>query len=64
MGPSVASLARYLDSCRQRRNQGDYERIDVVFDSEAAELLVEARAFRETVLDWLAREHPELVPGR
>ncbi len=64
IGPSVASFARYLDSCRQRRNQGDYERIDVVSDTEAVELLAEARAFRPTVLDWLAREHPELVPGR
>jgi hypothetical protein len=61
MGPEQAQRRTFLDSCRRARNQADYDRIDVVSNEEVVELLSDTLAFRDEVLDWLRREHPDLV---
>ena len=60
---SRVSLDRrtFLDSCRRARNQADYDRIDVVSQSDLRELLEDTLAFRSETLEWLKREHPELA---
>ncbi len=61
MGAGVTDAAVF-DSCRALRNTSDYDRAGVVSAAEVDELLRETDAFRGVVVEWLAREHPELVP--
>jgi uncharacterized protein (UPF0332 family) len=51
----------YFDSCRALRNHTDYDRTGVVSAAEVDEVLREAEAFRDRVVEWLDREHSRLV---
>jgi hypothetical protein len=61
MGSQEQTRADYLDQCRSKRNVTEYDRAGEVSDSEAAELLAEARAFRADLLAWLKKNHPRLL---
>jgi hypothetical protein len=50
-----------LDSVRRKRHQANYERAGTASHSEAEEVRELASDLREEVLDWLRREHPELL---
>ena len=50
----------YLDACRVKRNQAEYDRVGVVSDSEAEELIKFVEEFRKDVYKWLKAEHTEL----
>jgi len=62
MGPQAQSRADYLDSCRSKRNVTDYDRVGEISQREVEEMLAEARAFREDLLDWLKKNHRALWP--
>lgn len=62
MGAAQQVRSRYLDSCRVKRNRIDYDGIGFATAAEADELTDEVGAFHADVLDWLARERPELLP--
>ena len=57
-----ATLISQLDKFRKKRNLGGYERIGVVSDHEAGEMLNLARKLRGSVLQWLRDHHPLLLP--
>lgn len=54
-----AEIARLLAVAD--RDLADYDRIDVVSKQDLAKLLTDTLAFRDETLEWLRREHPELV---
>lgn len=54
-------LVDQLDTFRKKRNISDYERAGAVSEHEAEEMLALAKTLRETVIEWLERNHPELV---
>ena len=60
MGARQRPRKLYLDSCRRARNEADYDRIDVVSEAELAELLDDTLDFRNDVIVWLSKHHPEL----
>jgi len=62
MGPQAQIRADYLDSCRSKRNVTDYDRAGEISQREVEEILAEARAFRDDLIDWLKRNHPTLWP--
>lgn len=62
LGADRGDDAAYLDACRSKRNVAEYDAIGQVSAAEAQELADFARELRETVVDWLARQHPELSP--
>lgn len=62
MGDSVTILADYFDRCRRKRSNIDYDAVDIATESEAAELCKKTRAFRQQVVDWLLKHHPEICP--
>lgn len=62
MGPEFQDLVDYFDQCRGKRNLSDYDRAGEISENEAVELLKEAKAFRVTVLEWLKKQHPKLMP--
>ncbi|MCK4536255.1 MAG: hypothetical protein KAT93_04535 [Desulfuromonadales bacterium] len=59
LGESVQGDCEYLDVCRVKRNQAEYDRAGVVSENEADELIRFVEDFRMTVLEWLKTEHPE-----
>lgn len=61
MGPTVAKLAKYFDTCRRKRNLVDYSVANVVTETELEELLEMAAEFRRMIEDWIARNHSDLA---
>lgn len=61
-GTQIEARADYLNQCRSKRNVCDYDRAGAVSDAEAAEILTEARSFRDDVRAWLRLHHPDLLP--
>ena len=57
-----ADLILRFDKLRKKRNVGDYERAGNVSAREAEEMTAFAENLRRGVLDWLAANHPDLVP--
>jgi hypothetical protein len=45
LGEEHSDLVNYFDDCRRKRNLADYAGVGYVSETEASELLVEARAF-------------------
>ena len=61
MGDELQDLSDYFESCRNKRNVGAYDRSGGISPSEAAELLEEARRFKEKVTRWLRDKFPEFL---
>jgi uncharacterized protein (UPF0332 family) len=61
MGASFETLAAYLNSCRQTRNELNYGAASVVSKSDATELLEKASEFLESLEEWLRTSHPSLI---
>jgi hypothetical protein len=61
MGKESAGLATYLESCRTKRNVGTYDRGGGISDTEANELIAEAKEMVKTAETWPKKRHPELV---
>jgi len=51
----------YLDTCRKTRNTAEYDSAGVTSEADAKELIEFTKRLREGVLDWLKKNHPELV---
>ena len=62
LGDERKTDADYLDTCRKTRNIVEYESVGVVSEAEATELIQFAKRMRENVLDWLTKNHSELLP--
>jgi len=61
MGEKYSDLADYFDQCRTKRNVGTYDRGGQISESEVDELLAEVKSFYEDVIDWLKRNHTNLI---
>jgi hypothetical protein len=59
--PGDTELADFFDSCRRKRNAADYDAAGRISEAEVQELLEEVGLFRKHVVDWLSREHPDLL---
>ena len=56
-----SKLVDQLDGFRRKRNISDYERAGLVSQQEVREMLALAQELRAGVVDWLKKNHPELV---
>jgi hypothetical protein len=61
-GPEATKLMNYLDDCRELRNQVLYEKPGLIAVEEVDQLMSVVVRLRESVLAWLAEEHPSLLP--
>lgn len=61
MGASYTFFADYLDRCRRKRNNIQYNQVNVATTSEADELYKRTSEFRTELLSWLSKSHPRLV---
>ena len=62
LGDQRKDEADYLETCRRKRNTAEYDRAGVVTEQDASELAEFCVDLRHEVLDWLKKNHPELVP--
>lgn len=62
LGDSHASVADHVERCSRLRGNLMYERIGVVDDQDADDLLEAARQLRVDVVHWLKANHAALVP--
>ena len=61
LGKSAERLTEYFEACRRKRNQIDYEQSRVASETEAKELVTNAKHFYALVEEWIAKNHPKLV---
>lgn len=54
MGKNFELIADFFDACRAKRNITDYGRVGDISESEADELLREAKKFKKEVATWLS----------
>src|SRR5208282_3858050 len=62
LGELWGKTADYIDLCSRQRAQATCERIDVVSNEDADELLSKAQQLRAEVVRWLKASHADLVP--
>jgi uncharacterized protein (UPF0332 family) len=61
LGTSHQALIDYFDTCRQKRNQVNYDHAGLTSDTEAEELVERTDVFRSSVEDWIKQHHPQFV---
>ena len=59
-----AKLVAKLDAFRKKRNVSDYERVGLVSEKEAQEMIALAIQLRSDVLAWLKKQHSEFTPQK
>src|SRR3990172_6216866 len=60
LGDAKKADAEYLDDCRKKRNIVEYDYVGGVLESDADELIVFVKEFRDEVITLLKKTHPEL----
>lgn len=60
LGPSIEELVIYLDACRRKRNQIDYDMADVISETEAREVTERAEELFAIAEEWIRLNHPGL----
>jgi hypothetical protein len=63
LGQNYKEDARYLDTCRNKRNIAEYDYIGVAGADDVDELVEFVKELREKILRWLKEKHPQLVSG-
>jgi len=53
--------AKYLDTCRVKRNVIEYDYVGGATEDDANELVGFAEVLREDVLIWIENNHPQLL---
>ena len=61
LGEEYKESAVYLDVCRKKRNQVEYDTVGTVAEEDVRELLTFAESLRTDVIQWLKQQHPELL---
>jgi uncharacterized protein (UPF0332 family) len=60
LGKSAQKYTDYFETCRRKRTTIDYTFSNVATDTEAKEILVQAKQFYIEVEDWIRKTHPAL----
>lgn len=54
--------AKYLDTCRNKRNITEYDYIGGVTEEDVEELIAFVDELRKEVIQWLKKQHPDFLP--
>ena len=60
-GENRKADADYLDACRSKRNIVEYDYVGAVTECDVRELIEFVKELKNSVLDWLRENHPELI---
>jgi len=61
LGASASRSLDFFEACRRKRNTIDYDQASVATETEAAEVVVEARSFVVLAEKWITTHHPKLA---
>ena len=61
LGNNKKADAEYLDDCRKKRNIVEYDYVGGASESDADELIEFVKDLRDEVMNWLKKNHPELL---
>ena len=61
LGEAKKADAEYLDDCRKKRNIVEYDEVGGASVSDADELIGFVKEFKDEVIAWLKKTHPELL---
>ncbi len=61
LGENRKADADYLDACRSKRNTVEYDYVGAVTQDDVRELIGFVKELKNSVLDWLKENHPELI---
>lgn len=61
LGEDRKKDAQYLDACRSKRNIAEYNRVGVVTERDAEELVQFVKEFKNDVINWLRKNRPNLI---
>ena len=61
LGQRWSETANHIERCSRLRGQAMYDRVDIVSQKDAEDLLDTARQLRNDVAQWLQANHPELL---
>jgi hypothetical protein len=61
LGETKKADAEYLDDCRKKRNIVEYDEVSGASVSDADELIGFVKEFKDEVIAWLKKNHPELL---
>jgi len=61
LGEAKKADTEYLDDCRKKRNIVEYDYVGGASKSDADELIEFVKEFRDEVIAWLTKKHPELL---
>jgi hypothetical protein len=61
LGDEYKESADYLDTCRKKRNEVEYDKIGIITEEDIKELLAFIHNLRDDVIQWLKKLHPELL---
>jgi hypothetical protein len=62
LGTNHSPNADYLDTCRKKRNETEYDAAGNISADEARELIAFCLELRQEVIAWLKNKHKELAP--
>ncbi len=60
LGSEFQDLADYFNACRIKRHNCDYTSSGEISEKEAIEIITEAKNFKNSVLKWIKKVHPQL----
>ena len=61
LGQGKKQDAEYLNDCRKKRNIAEYDAVGGTSESDADELIEFVKEFKDEVIAWLKKNHPELL---
>jgi len=61
LGDAKKADAEYLNDCRKKRNIVEYDDVGGASESDADELIGFVKEFKDEVIAWLKKSHPELL---
>lgn len=60
LGPELQDLTDYFHACRIKRHNCDYTSSGEISEKEAIEIVSEAKNFKNSVLKWIKKAHPQV----
>jgi len=61
LGETKKADAEYLNDCRKKRNIVEYDDVGGASESDADELIGFVKEFKDEIIAWLKKNHPELL---
>ncbi len=61
LGEKLKPIRDFLDNCRRKRNISEYDAAGIVSEKEFNDLLKVAGELKSQVIDWLRKNHPDLI---